>query len=157
MDGFCLFDAEHRTYRPLCLAYKASQLADPDKADAFLTSLRHATVRYGRPTTHDDEIRKVVRAAGIDEAVFMKHYGDGSAEAALEQDLAFTRRLGIHSLPSYLLQYGSSALLMQSFDYTDFQTAITRLVADQPSENEYNGSFIQASPWNERSFQGPIC
>ena len=42
MDGFRLFDAEHRSSRPLCLAYKAAQLADPDKADAFLTALRYS-------------------------------------------------------------------------------------------------------------------
>lgn len=64
MDGFCLFDPEHRSSRPLCLAYKAAQLADPDKADAFLTALRHATVQ-GRPTTHDEEILKVVWGTGM--------------------------------------------------------------------------------------------
>lgn len=136
MDGFCLFDEEHRSSRPLCLAYKAAQLTDPDKADAFLMALRHATVRYGRPTTRDEEIRRVVRAAGIDEAVFMRHCRDGSAEAALEQDLAFSQRLGIHSLPAYLLQYGSEALLIQSFDYKDFQTAITQLITAQQLESE---------------------
>ena len=44
MDGFCLFDVDHRSSRPLCLAYKAAQLADPDKANAFLRALCHATV-----------------------------------------------------------------------------------------------------------------
>ncbi len=136
MDDFSLFDPEHRSSRPLCLAYKAAQLVDFDRADAFLMALRHATVQYGSPTTHDDEIQKVVRAAGIDEAAFLRHYRDGSAEAALERDLVFGRRLGIHSLPAYLLQYGGKALLLQSFDYADFQEAISQLAADQPLESE---------------------
>ena len=38
MEGFCLFDATHRSSRPLCLAYKAAQLASPEKADALSTS-----------------------------------------------------------------------------------------------------------------------
>ena len=127
MDGFCLFDADHRSSRPLCLAYKAAQLADPDKADSFLTALRHATVQGCHPTTHFDEILRVVSKVGIYENTFAQHYHDGSAETALEKDLAFTHSLGIYSLPAYLIQYRDNALLMQSFDYQDFITAISRV------------------------------
>lgn len=124
MDGFCLFDAEHRSSRPLCLAYKAAQLADPRKADDFLTALRHAVVLECRPVTHEDELLKVVRHTGIDESAFLRHYHDGSADAALEKDIAFTHSLGIHSLPAYLIQSSSRAILMQSFQHSDFVNAI---------------------------------
>ncbi len=130
MEGFRLFDAEHRSSKPLCLAYKAAQLAAPDKADAFLTALRHATVLECRPTTHEEEILRVARKIGIDEETFSRYFHDGSAEAALEQDLAFTSSLGIRSLPTYLLQYRDKALL-QSFDYRDFDRAINRLTSDR--------------------------
>lgn len=125
MDGFCLFNADHRSSRPLCLAYKAAQLTDPDKADAFLTALRHATVLKCRATTHEDEIIKLVRCTGIDEIAFIAHYRDGSAEAALEKDLALVRRMGIHSLPAYLIKCGDRALFLQSFRYEDFTAAIS--------------------------------
>ncbi len=128
MEGFCLFDADHRSSRPLCLAYKAAQLADPDKGDAFLAALRHATVLDCRPTTHFEEILNVVRKTGIDESAFIGYCQDGSAEAALEQDLAYTRNLGIHSLPAYLFQHGEKALILQSFAYEDFVRAITKLM-----------------------------
>ncbi len=127
MEGFCLFDPEHRSSRPLCLAYKAAQLTDSDKAETFLIALRHATVRDCRPTTHFDEILTVVRKVGISEDAFVLHYQDGSAEAALEKDLAYTRSLGIRSLPAYLIQYSNQALLMQSFDYQDFIAAISKV------------------------------
>lgn len=124
MEGFCLFDKEHRSSKPLNLAYKAAQLTDSEKADTFLVALRHATVMDCLPTTHFDIIKKVVRDSGIDEEAFTRHYQDGSAEAALNEDLAFAHHLGIHSLPAYLIQYKDKALLMQSFKYQDFSDAI---------------------------------
>lgn len=127
MDGFCLFDTEHRSSKPLCLAYKAAQLSDPDKVDAFLTALRHATVLDCRPTTHLEEIMKVVTHTGIDEKTFRSHFQDGSAEAALKKDSAFTQSLQIHSLPTYLIQHGDKALLMQSFQYRDFVDVIDQI------------------------------
>ena len=39
-------------------------------------------------------------------------------------NLAFARRLGIHSLPTYLIEHKDRALLMQSFQYQDFADAI---------------------------------
>ncbi len=127
MDGFCLFDPEHRSSRPLCLAYKAAQITDPEKADAFLLNLRHATVVDCRPTTHEEEILAVAYRTGINEEAFLTAYRDGRADTMLDQDLAFTRRMGIHSLPAYLIQYRDKGVLLQSFDVSDFLSAIERL------------------------------
>ena len=80
------------------------------------------------PTTHFDIIMKIVRETGIDEEAFIRHYQDDSAETALNEDLNFARRLGIHSLPAYLMQYKDKALLMQSFNYQDFSNAIKRVM-----------------------------
>ena len=128
MNGFCLFDKDHRSSKSLNLAYKAAQLADPKKADSFLIALRHATVIDCLPTTHFDVIMGVVRNTGINEEVFIRHYQDGSAEAALNEDLAFAGRLGIRSLPAYLIQHKDKALLLHSFDYQDFSDAIKNVM-----------------------------
>ena len=61
MEGFCLFDKEHRSSKPLNLAYKAAQLSNSEKADRFLIALRHATVIDCLTTTHFDIIMKLVR------------------------------------------------------------------------------------------------
>lgn len=131
MEGFRLFDPGHRSSRPLCLAYKAAQLAAPEKADAFLKHLRHATVLDCRPTTHEEEILAVVRASGIEEKAFLAAFHDGRADAALEQNMALTRRLGIYTLPSYLIRSESRAVLMQSFDIEEFSATIDQLISNQ--------------------------
>ena len=127
MDGFRLFDTEHRSSKPLCLAYKAAQLTNPDKADAFLKALRHATVLCTRPTTHLEEILRIIRNTKIDEKTFLTHYQDGTAEIELNKDKAFTNSLQIHSLPAYLIQHGDQALIMHSFQYQDFVDAIAKI------------------------------
>lgn len=127
MEGFCLFDTDHRSSKPLNLAYKAAQLADPERSEAFLTELRHATVIDCLPTTHFDVIMKIAQKVGIDEYSFKLYYQNGNAAKALETDLEYTHRLGIHSLPAYLIQSGDKAIIMQSFEYQDFVDVITKL------------------------------
>jgi predicted DsbA family dithiol-disulfide isomerase len=128
MEGFRLFDPDHRSSRPLNLAFEAARLAEPGKAEEFLIGLRHATVLECRPTTHFDEILRIVRRVHIPEDTFVRHYHDGSAEAALQSDLAYTRSLNVRSLPTYLIQCGEGAQLLQSFDYEDFAEAIASLM-----------------------------
>lgn len=100
---------------------------DPE-AGISLYCERLATVVDCLPTTHFEIIMKVVRDTGINETAFLRHYQDGSAEAALNEDLAFARRLGIYTLPAYLIQYRDKAVLMQSFEYQDFVDAIRRVM-----------------------------
>ncbi len=124
MEGFRLFDPEHRSSNPLCLAYKAAQFAAPELADAFLLNLRHATVLDCRPTTQEEETIEAARARGKEESAFLAAYHDGRSEAAWEHDLAYTHSLGIHSLPSYVIQHRDMSLFLQSFDLNDFVKAI---------------------------------
>ena len=114
MTNFQLFSTKHTSSMPLNLAYKAAQLADEEKANQFLYNLRYATIVDTRPTTHRDEIFEVVRQTGLDEEKFCLHFDGGAAQKALEQDLSLGEKLEIHSLPSYLVQYGERKLLIQS-------------------------------------------
>jgi len=128
MPDLRLFDEEHRSSLPLNLAYKAAQLADRDKADLFLWNLRHATVVDVLPTTHLDELLKVVRATGIDEGEFTRHYEDGSAQRELEGDLALRQKLGIHALPACMVSYGKKAVLVRGvLGYDEFVGIIAEL------------------------------
>lgn len=132
MTGFRLFDAEHTSSLPLNLAYHAVKLTDAESAERFLYNLRYATVVDCRPTTQTEELLAVGQNTGLDADTFLRHFHDGSAQAALERDLRLWHSLGIRSLPAYLIQYGDRAALIQSFDYRDFVSAIGELSHGNP-------------------------
>ncbi len=128
MQGFHLFDAAHRSSYPLCVAYKAAQLADPEKADAYLYRLRKATILEGRQTTLDEELTRIATETGIDRSRFRQHYSDGSALAAFNEDMEYTRSLGIRGLPACLIQCGNQAALMSGMSgFRGFVNTIDRL------------------------------
>lgn len=128
MYGFHLFDAEHRSSYPLCIAYKAAQLADPEKADQYLFRLRRSTIVETRQTTLTAELAAAARDVGIDESLFLRHFEDGSAEQAFQEDLRFTRSLNIRGLPSCLIQYGDHSVVTSGMlGYDGFVAFIERI------------------------------
>jgi len=130
MEGFHLFDVAHRSSYPLCVAYKAAQLTDPQKADAYLYRLRRSMILEGRQTTLDDELISIAEEAGININLFRRHYMDGSALAAFKVDLENTRSMGIHSLPACLVQCGKrSALVSGMIGLHGFTTVIAQLLS----------------------------
>ena len=128
MDGFRLFSVEHPSSRPLCLAYHAMLQAAPALADQFLYRLRYATIVETRPTTYWEELLRVARLVGVDEQAFADCYHDGRVEAMLSADLRMMQEMGIHTLPSYLLEYqGRQMLIRRLIGYNAFVAAIARL------------------------------
>lgn len=111
MPKLNLFTAERPSSLPLNLAYKAAQLADISKADAFLYRLRYATIVEVRPTNDLSVILEVVHVVGIDKSLFLRHFQNGSAQAQLEQDFALKKRLGVRGLPAYLFEFEGKKML----------------------------------------------
>lgn len=128
MEGFRLFDKDHRSSYPLCIAYKAAQCCAPDKAENYLVRLRRATIVETRPTTHTEELVDVARAVGIDEALFLRSFQSGEAEQRFTEDLQYTRSLGIYQLPACRIQYRERAILCSGLnDYEGFAALISKL------------------------------
>lgn len=127
MKDFRLFDTNHISSLPLNLAYKAAQIASPDKAELFLYNLRYATIVECRPTTYEEEIIEVARKTGIDSEQFRSIYHSEEAQNELDKDLDFMRKLNVYSLPTYLLEYGGESVILQSFRYRDFVSAISEI------------------------------
>ncbi|MBR4382983.1 MAG: DsbA family protein [Selenomonadaceae bacterium] len=133
MTGFELFSTAETSSDPLNIAYKAAQLVDANKADEFLYRLRFATIVDCRPTTRTSEILKVVIKSGLDHKKFLTAYNDGSAEKNFQNDLQLCRRIGIHELPSYMLQYQSKGALIRGLaSFDDFANVIDDLSGIKP-------------------------
>ena len=128
MDGFHLFDEEHRSSWPLDIAYEAVKLIAPDKAERFLYRLLYATIAETRQTTKTEEQLRAAEQCGIDSEAFIEALNNGTAEKSFREDLEMTERMGIRSLPTYLLQYGENAVLIRSLiGYEGFVSAIREL------------------------------
>ena len=128
MDGFHLFDADHRSSSPLCIAYKAAEICCPEKAFSFLLKLRRATIVETRQTTKTDELISIAEEAGLDKAQCRRAFEDGRASEAFQKDLELTRSLGIRQLPTVLIQYGEKAVLVNGMaSYEAFVNTIDKL------------------------------
>ena len=128
MLSFHLFDDEHTSSLPLNLAFKAVELLSPEKAELFLYCLRYATIVKCRQTTLSREILEVVRELNINEHEFLEKFNHGEASLALEHDLRCAHKMGIHSLPAYLIQYGDKGFMINSLvGYPDFESAICQI------------------------------
>ena len=129
MEECHLFDMEHLTSEPLCLAMKAVQCIAPNRAEQILYRLRYATIVEVRPTTHHDEILRVVRQTGsIDETSFCETLDNGLAEKALQHDICIARSLRLQALPAYMLRYGSHHIVINGLaSYDTIASAIQRL------------------------------
>lgn len=128
MPKLALFTAERPSSLPLNLAYKAAQLADIRKADIFLYRLRYAAIVEVRPTNDLTVILDVVRAVGIDETAFLHHFQNGSAQIALNQDLALKKQLGIRGLPAYLFEFEDKKIVMNGvLNFTQFTQIIQQI------------------------------
>ena len=142
MNDFRLFSTENTSSLPLNLAYQAARLSAPELADLFLYNLRYATIVECRPTTRTEELLAVAEKTGLPIPTFLKFYQDGSAQAALEQDLAMGRTLGIRTLPAYLVQYRDNTVLIRSLiGYNAFVSVI-----DQLTGGEIESQDVAPSP-----------
>ncbi len=128
MENFHLFDENHRSSYPLNIAYKAAELSNPDKAYLYLLRLRRATILEGRQTTLDDELINIAREVGINEKIFCEYYYNGQAMRAFQEDLNFKNSLGIHYLPSCIIQCGNQAKIVNGLiGFDNFLAVIENL------------------------------
>lgn len=67
---------------------------------------------------------------GIDVDTFLEYFNNGKAETAFHKDLNLAQSLGIHTLPSYLIETKVSSVLVCSMpSYNEFLDLIKRAYA----------------------------
>ena len=66
VEGFNLFSETENSSFPLCIAFKAAQMADAEKADLFLYNLRAAAMAEARQAISEAELIAIADESGID-------------------------------------------------------------------------------------------
>lgn len=142
-EGFHLFSKEYPSTYPQNIAYKAAQLADPKKADAFLRRIREATLTQGKVTSEADVQLELASEVGIELAGFIKALRGGEAELKFKTDLAITRISGVTGFPSFSIKTSQAreALVRGFKTYGDFREVISYLTDDSLGPVEVKPSF----------------
>ncbi len=125
VEGFNLFSETENSSFPLCIAFKAAQIADTEKADLFLYNLRAAAMAEARQTITESELIAIADESGIDIAAFLDPLNDGSAEKAFWQDVEEAKSLKVEVFPTFVFEYEGKKMALKSFrDYNTMAAMI---------------------------------
>ena len=124
-EGFNLFSETENSSFPLCIAFKAAQIADAEKADLFLYNLRAAAMAEARQAIAEAELIAIADESGIDIAAFLDPLNDGSAEKAFWQDVEEAKKLKVEVFPTFVFEYEGKRMPLKNFrDYNTMAAMI---------------------------------
>lgn len=124
-EGFNLFSETENSSFPLCIAFKAAQIANAEKADLFLYNLRAAAMAEARQGIAEGELIAIADESGIDIAAFLDPLNDGSAEKAFWQDVEEAKKLKVEVFPTFVFEYEGKQMPLKNFrDYNTMAAMI---------------------------------
>ena len=124
-EGFNLFSETENSSFPLCIAFKAAQIANAEKADLFLYNLRAAAMAEARQAIAEAELIAIADESGIDIAAFLDPLNDGSAEKAFWQDVEEAKKLKVEVFPTFVFEYEGKQMPLKNFrDYNTMAAMI---------------------------------
>ena len=124
-EGFNLFSETENSSFPLCIAFKAAQIANAEKADLFLYNLRAAAMAEARQAIAEAELIAIADESGIDIAAFLDPLNDGSAERAFWQDVEEAKKLKVEVFPTFVFEYEGKRMPLKNFrDYNTMAAMI---------------------------------
>ena len=125
VEGFNLFSETENSSFPLCIAFKAAQIADAEKADLFLYNLRAAAMAEARQAISEAELIAIADESGIDIAAFLDPLNDGSAEKAFWQDVEEAKSIKVEVFPTFVFEYEGKKMPLKNFrDYNTMAAMI---------------------------------
>lgn len=113
---------------PSCIAMKAAQMQDKDKAVKFMRILREMLYLDKKNIAKWENISKAASLAGMDVVQLEKDY-KGPAKQLFEADLKLAKELGVRGFPTIFFSNGSDDKLTVygSKPYADYERALLYL------------------------------
>lgn len=116
--------APRRSTYPACRAVIAA--ARQDHGDAMHEAIQQAYYLRARNPSDDDVLCELAADIGIDEYRFAIDLESAETHAALHEQIAFTRRVGVRGFPSLVLGIGD-ILVPLRIDYRDAGTTLAQI------------------------------
>jgi hypothetical protein len=129
VEGFKLFSETENSSFPLCIAFKAAQMANMEKADLFLYNLRAAAMAEARQAITESELIAIADESGIDIAAFLDPLNDGSAEKAFWKDVEEAISMKVEVFPTFVFEYEGKKMPLKSFRDYNTMTAMIKAVS----------------------------
>lgn len=116
---------------PSCIAMKAAQLQDKEKAVTFMRILREKLYLDKKNIAKWENIAEAAALAGLNVARLKDDY-EGQARENFEQDLALARKLGVRGFPTMFFADDTDNRLMVygSKPYSSYENALIALYPD---------------------------
>ena len=139
-EGFHLFSKAYPSTYPQNIAYKAAQIVNPEKADAFLRRMHEATEAEAKVTSRQDVQIEIASEVGIDIADFFKAIRSGETEQKFKADMAITQSSGVRSFPCFLIKTseGRQLIIRGHQTFAEFQEIISYLTDGSLKLTEVN-------------------
>ena len=122
--GFRLFNEEHRSTIPQCMAYIASKLLLPKKSDGerdikkahrFFRRIQEATAAEAMRTTDIDVLANLAAVEGFEPNLFRETMESSKVRNTYEADKVIGRHYAVQSTPTFLLEYNRQEQLLQGY------------------------------------------
>ncbi len=134
--GFRLFDEEHRSTAPQCMAYIAAAIHceksenSRQKAHRYLRALQQATAAEALRTCDPLVLADIAATVGIRPEVISSTMQSNEVRERLARDEQLAAHYEVQSTPAFLLEYKGSELLIQGFTHFEaIREAIEKLSA----------------------------
>jgi putative protein-disulfide isomerase len=114
-----------RSTYPACRAVLAARKQDAEQA--MIDAIQHAYYLRAMNPSDNSTLITLAGELGLDDKQFAADLVSPEIQAALEQDFALRRRIGVYSFPSLVLSHGDELIPIE-VDYQTYQTSLDKIL-----------------------------
>lgn len=134
--GFSLFDEEHRSTIPQCLAYIAAEQCVAQNVDAkrkahhYLRVLQQATAAEAMHTCKISTLVDLAATVGIEHEAMLRAIGSEKTRETFEKGRRLAEHYGVKKTPTFLLEYRQKELIVEGYvSFESLQENITHITS----------------------------